>query len=757
MFPILYESITTGIIPQHNGLGILSDASSVICDHEANSIYELTFEYPISGKHAQDLAYRRIVKAKPNFTDEPQLFRIDRIGKVMNGKFTVYCKHISYDLSGFDIVSGNATSAVGACTLLQNAAPGYSITTDKSVSANFKIGIPGSVKSYFVGREGSFLDVFGKAEIKYDNFSVRLLQNAGQNRGVTIRYQKNLLELSQEIGSANLYTHVRCFYKDSDGNVTNSSKISTGLTLDVDRCLIVDVSDEFDTTPTVSQLNQRAIRYKNENNLTVPTNNITLDFVQSGELRNRVDLFDTVNVYYEALGITRAEVKCIRTKYDVIREKYIEVEFGDAKFDVSDTIVNTTKTLADKPSTSFMADAIAHATELITGNRGGYVINGHDSNGDGYPDENLIMNTPDINTATKVIRSNLGGIGFSQNGYAGPFTTAINYEGIVADAITTGTLNANLIKAGVLSDANGNSTIDMTSGIASLKNLRAKLNLSLLGENDVVKANLNHMGTDGSQFLLYDNSGHALVDLWAHNGDGSIQLNNSSGYQRVSLGGNLLRMQTSSGKIHIDMGLNTAGGYLSVNNTSGNNKVNVDIDSASNGRTRFYNGSNNEYMSLHNNGKGGEITINNASRMVAYLGAGSTSGDGVFFFKNSSGADKIYGQGQTGQLTCVSLVQTSSRKVKENIKPLTDEEARKILELEAVSFDYKNKDEGTDKRGFIAEDVAEILPNLVTPEQGERPATLDYIEMIPYLQAIIKQQELRIKALEEMIQSIKGE
>lgn len=734
MFPILYESITTGIIPQHNGLGILSDASSVICDHEANSIYELTFEYPISGKHAQDLAYRRVVKAKPNFSDEPQLFRIDRIGKVMNGKFTVYCKHISYDLSGFDIVSGNATSAVGACALLQNAAPGYSITTDKSVSANFKIGIPGSVKSYFVGREGSFLDVFGKAEIKYDNFSVRLLQNAGQNRGVTIRYQKNLLELSQEIGSANLYTHVRCFYKDSDGNVTNSNKISTGLSLDVDRCLIVDVSNEFETTPTVSQLDQRAIRYKNENNLTVPTNNITLDFVQSGELRNRVDLFDTVNVYYEALGITRAEVKCIRTKFDVIREKYIEVEFGDAKFDVSDTIVNTTKTLADKPSTSFMADAISHATELITGNLGGYVINGHDSNGDGYPDENLIMNTPDINTATKVIRSNLGGIGFSQNGYAGPFTTAINYEGIVADAITTGTLNANLIKAGVLSDANGNSTIDMTSGVASLKNLRAKLNLSLLGENDVVKANLNHMGTDGSQFLLYDNSGHALVDLWAHNGDGSIQLNNSSGYQRVSLGGSLLRLQTASGNAHSELGLNANGGYLYLRDTNGNMRTDI-----------------------HSNSKGGEVYFYNQSRLVAYLGAGSTSGDGVFFFKNSSGADKIYGQGQTGQLTCVSLVQTSSRKVKENIKPLTDEETRKILELEAVSFDYKNKDEGTDKRGFIAEDVAEILPNLVTPEQGERPATLDYIEMIPYLQAIIKQQELRIKALEEMIQSIKGE
>ena len=696
MFPILYESITTGIIPQHNGIGILSDASSVICDHEANSIYELTFEYPISGKHAQDLAYRRVVKAKPNSIDEPQLFRIDRIGKVMNGKFTVYCKHISYDLSGFDIVSGNATSAVGACALLQNAAPGYSITTDKNVSANFKIGTPGSVKSYFVGREGSFLDVFGKTEIKYDNFSVKMLQNAGQNRGVTIRYQKNLLELSQEIGSANLYTHVRCFYKDTDGNVTNSSKISTGLSLDVDRCLIVDVSDEFETTPTVSQLDQRAIRYKNENNLTVPTNNITLDFVQSGELRNRVDLFDTVNVYYEALGITRAEVKCIRTKYDVIREKYIEVEFGDAKFDVSDTIVNTTKTLADKPSTSFMADAISHATELITGNLGGYVINGHDSNGDGYPDENLIMNTPDINTATKVIRSNLGGIGFSQNGYAGPFTTAINYEGIVADAITTGTLNANLIKAGVISDVNGNSSIDMTSGVATLKNMKAKQSLELIDANGTKRGFFQYIKSAGEPHLgIVDANNRALAEIWGN-----------------TIGGNI-RLSNTSGKRFLDIYSSSYGGSIAVKDSSEN--INTNIFTGSSGQ--------------------GEV----------YIGVG--------------GSVNVYLHGGSGNITCVSLTQTSSRKVKENIKPIEDSD--KILVLQAVSFDYKAKAQGTDKRGFIAEDVAKVLPNLVS--EGDVPS-LDYIGMIPYLQDVVKKQdkritelENRIARLEEMLQSSKGE
>jgi hypothetical protein len=79
------------------------------------------------------------------------------------------------------------------------------------------------------------------------------------------------------------------------------------------------------------------------------------------------------------------------------------------------------------------------------------------------------------------------------------------------------------------------------------------------------------------------------------------------------------------------------------------------------------------------------------------------------------------------------------------------EEARKILELEAVTFDFKDKAQGTDKRGFIAEDVAEVIPELVTPETEETSAALDYIGMIPYLQAVIKEQDNVIKEQDKRI------
>ena len=91
--------------------------------------------------------------------------------------------------------------------------------------------------------------------------------------------------------------------------------------------------------------------------------------------------------------------------------------------------------------------AIDDATNAITGNSGGYVVLNPPLN----PQELLVMNAADINTATKVWRWNVGGLGYSSSGYAGPFSTAITMNGaIVADFITTGTLTANIINAGVL-------------------------------------------------------------------------------------------------------------------------------------------------------------------------------------------------------------------------------------------------------------------------------------------------------------------
>ena len=108
-----------------------------------------------------------------------------------------------------------------------------------------------------------------------------------------------------------------------------------------------------------------------------------------------------------------------------------------------------------------------------------------------------------------------------------------------------------------------------------------------------------------------------------------------------------------------------------------------------------------------------------------------------------------------GKLSASGVInQNSSRKVKENIEDITLEEAKKVLELNPVSFDYI--DGSKDERGFIAEDVAEVLPNLVTPEEDDIPASLNYIGIIPYLVKVIQDQEKRLDEQAKEIELLKN-
>ena len=116
------------------------------------------------------------------------------------------------------------------------------------------------------------------------------------------------------------------------------------------------------------------------------------------------------------------------------------------------------------PSKTYMDEAINNATSLITGNSGGHIVL-HDSDGDGEPDELLVMDTDSIETAVKVWRFNTSGLGYSSTGYDGTYGLAMTMDGaIVADRITAGKLDAGRIKAGILQAMNGGSYWNLETG-----------------------------------------------------------------------------------------------------------------------------------------------------------------------------------------------------------------------------------------------------------------------------------------------------
>ena len=540
MIPILYaaSSITEGTVPTSYGIGALTDVTDAKCSEERNGKYELTLTYPFNGIHADQIQYGSVIKAKPNFTDDPQLFRVVKIGKVMNGAFSIYCQHIAYDLSGKIITSGTASSCIAACTMLTTQAGNFTISTDKNVSADFEILEPSSVRSWFGGKKGSLLDVYGTAEWHYDNYTAELLARRGADRNVQIRYGKNLTQLSQEINMENLCTGIVPFCIDSDGNKTVGTKIATGLTLDFDRDRAVDFSQDVDfesATPLTTQLATLANSYIQNNNFTNVFNSITLDFVQLSNLQERVDLCDTVHIYFDALGIT-ASLKCVACTWDVLQERYTACTFGDMRNSIADTIATQQKQIDEKPSKSIMNDAIETATELLSGALGGNIVIHRDS--DGKPYELLIMDTDDIDTAVKIWRYNLNGWGRSESGYAGPYTMAATWSGFVADFITAGTFNADLIKAGVIEDVNHKSQIDMTSGIAKLFQLVASHSLTVIDDATGDELASIYPSTNGAAFVIKNrNVDTVIAFLVGANNEGVISVRNGSGYETVLIDG----------------------------------------------------------------------------------------------------------------------------------------------------------------------------------------------------------------------------
>ena len=489
MIPILYNSNETDF--SGGGVGFLSDCTRCVVTEERNGVYECEFSYPMDGRHYSEIEPDMIIKAKPNEMSDPQLFRIYRTSKPINGIVSFYCQHISYDLN-VNVVDPFTLSGATALTALQGILSHcyyqHSFTAQSTLSFSethdLKVDKPKPARMCLGGSEGSVLDLFG-GEYEFDNFNIKLHAARGQDTGVTILYGKNLTDITSDVNISNAYTAVYPYAVDTDrdGLYTLTEKvIETGNTnFGEPRVLSLDLTEKFnlpDEEITETKLRNLANAYITNNHISDVKQNIEISFVQLWQtqeykdiaLLQRVGLCDTVTVRYSKLGVS-VKAKVIKTVYNALTEKYEKIELGKAKSNFGMTLKESVEQIEKEVirNKSAMQKAIENATRLIAGQNGGYVV--VNTTADGHPYEILIMNTDDIQTATKLWRWNLGGLGYSSTGYNGQYGTAITMDGaIVADYITTGTLNAGVIKAGILEDENHVNYWNMNTGEFKLSN-----------------------------------------------------------------------------------------------------------------------------------------------------------------------------------------------------------------------------------------------------------------------------------------------
>lgn len=525
MKPILFPSTATEF--NTHGLGVLTDAISCTVTEERNGAFELTMQYPDTGVHFAEITDRCIIYAIPSPYRAPQPFRIYRITRPMDGIIMVYAQHITYDLSGVPLNPFTAINAPDALSKLSlNAAVDspFIFWTDKSTVASFAVSVPSSTRSVLGGSSGSILDVYG-GEYEWDGFTVRLYGQRGYDNGVVISYGKNLTDIEQDRNISNVATGIYPYWTNAEGAlVTCDPKIVNAPgTYDFTRVVPVDFSNDFETQPTQAQLQARAEKYVEDNKIGIPKTSITASFVQLEQfpeyedlaLLEKCDLCDTVTIRYPQLGV-EAKAEIVKIDTDVLLERYNSVEIGDVRTNIADTIVGQQQEIKQKPSETYLREAVLALTETILGASGG-AVRLLDTNNDGMPDTLYIADDPDPTKARNVWRFNHEGWGASDSGYNGPFSYGATLKnGMVADFITAGTLNADLVNiVNLISDhvvsRNGRFEMDLWAAVLKLMendNLRVRIYSTGQGAGGLVQVfsgtvtNEGGLGEDGAYSYL---------------------------------------------------------------------------------------------------------------------------------------------------------------------------------------------------------------------------------------------------------------
>ena len=773
MIPILFDHSETAFTS--NGICRLVDCIRCEVTEERNGVYECEFEYPVTGRHYNEITIDRIIYATHDDSKEPEPFDIYKRSAPIDGIVTFNAHHISYRLGNILLDPFTATSCVTALAQFNN----YSMTenpftfhTDKDVVSEFSVTIPVSIKKMLGGTEGSILDVYGTGEYEFRKFRVDFWLHRGQDNGVVIRYADSLSDLKHELDYSSSYNTVVPYWANMDkteivtlpekyvfSNVAptisnNWTEDGTPITDDSGhiiefmttdgKAVPLDLSDAWEEPPTEEQLRAKGLDYLNNSRAWIPSENLRVDFValwQTEDYANvaplqTVNLCDTVTVLYPELGVN-TEVKVIKSVYNTLLDRYSELELGDPVSSFADTV--TAQASAEvKESPSFLssiAGEVMRATNKITGVDGGYVV--IDSDSAGHPYQILIMDYPDKASAVNVMRINNGGIGFSTNGYNGPFTSAWTLDGrFVADFITAGTLNANLIRTGIIQGQTGGNFWNLDSGEfytatddrgVNIKNGRVffydpndpDFNGYLTTGQMSVRNELDDMTADPVTMV-----GMFSTSEWLEFGTVDTMGNTHKGVS-------LYTGETSLTDV--------PSGTLYTGSVHANTK-------GSNVEAQYYVLSRGQIKTTERTGGGTEsLNISRSSQVYGLWSSGYYVGTRLNVVDDTNPGD--------GNIRCKTLTQTSDERLK-NIIDWDDRYFDALEDIEPVLYKWVNGDSGI-HAGFIAQQVKQALEKHGLDPSGivgdGEYLTLHYDSIFTLL---LKRQQKKIEDMEKRLERL---
>ena len=400
------------------GLGALLPSLCTVKE-ELNGLYELELEHPYDewGKW-EDIEKERILVASTPRGKQP--FRIYHIKPDMNG-IQVNARHIFYDLLDnlclSVSVSGSPQSVLNAIKNAFAFSMPFTFSTSMSGTGSVSASKVNPIAALLSDDEdaSSFVKTFG-GEILRDGFNVSMKTSIGQDRGVAIRYGKNLvgLEISEDISE--VATRIYAYGKDGvamSGGYRDSPYINSYRYPKIH--VFEDSSLAYYELPD-------AVQNLFAEGCDLPKVNIKANFqmlTQTEEYKEyavleEVQLGDVVTVSNVKMGFHK-KAKVISYKWDCLLEQYNEVELGDFVADLTSSVTSGEKSFLTAVSAS---TEVKQVFNLVNGvatmtSQGLYIC----------------IDTNSIDTATKIFHFGNSGLRFSSSGINGTYKTILDTNG----------------------------------------------------------------------------------------------------------------------------------------------------------------------------------------------------------------------------------------------------------------------------------------------------------------------------------------
>ncbi|MBC6300297.1 phage tail spike protein [Listeria booriae] len=447
-----------------NGYGALIDFyDEPIVKEQLNGEFSFSGTYILDGQLAKLLKEGMLLKVY--CSDRTwQMFRISRPTRnIPNMTIDLFAYHISYDanrnfIENYFEPNGSGSKIMAGLQQAQTFTQPFRFSSDVATTHQFTAKEVNPIDA-LIGSNNGIQNLTGVTggELYRDNYNIVLKNRLGSDKGFRIDLGINLNSIKETIDDSSVINSLYLIgatpegsYDDQKPPITFKYLEQPGLTNET-RIIGKRTNSECKTVADLKKWGQSLFDKDRIHEVSVVHEVDMEDLAQYDQYKDltaltEVYMGDTVHASgREYFGAVSERV--VASEWYPRPANYKTVTLGN-DFDLYTLSQNAAvqKQVSEMNRiTNDYIERIKTATELITGQTGGHVI----FRPKDKPSEILIMDTDNVNTAKKVWRWNLGGLGYSSTGVNGSFGTAITQDGaIVADFITVGQLSAALIKVG---------------------------------------------------------------------------------------------------------------------------------------------------------------------------------------------------------------------------------------------------------------------------------------------------------------------